>query len=70
MSGRNLSFWTHQQGPSATSKSTFDFGTRIGYLNNALAFYYCSHEYQLGKAGSTDIVNLDINDGSPATVIT
>ena len=30
---------------------TFDFGTTIGCVNSTLAFYCCSHKYQIDEAG-------------------
>ena len=31
-----------------------------------LTFYYCFHKYLLGEAGLSDILNLNIQIGSPA----
>ena len=45
--------------------STFDFVTTIGYVNNTLIFYYCSHQPAFGKAGLASlivIVNFNITD--------
>ena len=55
---------------SPLKNGTFDFGTRIGYVNNTLTFFCCSNILQLGKAGCTNIFNLNINDGGAAIAIT
>ena len=34
---------------------TFDFKTRIGYVQKYFSCYYCSRNYALSKAGLTDI---------------
>ena len=50
----------------------FDFESRIEYINNKLAFRYYFSKYQLSEGGAgdlTDIINLDITDGGPASVI-
>ena len=45
--------------------TTFDFGTIIGCVNNALTFYCCSHKYQFGEAGGIDILKHgNINKGA------
>ena len=48
----------------------FDFGTKIGCIKTVLTFHYCFHKYELGEtgqAGRTDILNLDLGNGGPAS---
>ena len=45
------------------------FWNNIWLREKIQTFYHCFHNYPLGKAGLaslTDILNLDITDGSPA----